>query len=268
MLTKAQIQRLAQRHRIGMQVQERDYIQHLLLWLLYSRTQELIFKGGTALRLVYGGNRYSEDLDFNGPDDVAVLQTLWEEVVAGLEDFGVTAEMRNAWASDVGYSFDVSYRGPLYDGRDRSKGKVRVDINRRPEDVEAHRELVTSEYDDVRPFVVTVLTLEHLLAEKVRALLVRGKPRDLYDIWLLLRRGGQPDPALVQRKLSLYGMTWECDALEEALERVRADWERDLRPLLPQFVTYEDARRSVVALLRQNPLAGLEPNAANFLHNS
>jgi pimeloyl-ACP methyl ester carboxylesterase len=31
----------------------------------------------------------------------------------------------------------------------------------------------------VRPFVVTALALDHLLAEKLRALLVRGKPRDL-----------------------------------------------------------------------------------------
>ncbi|MDH7486331.1 MAG: nucleotidyl transferase AbiEii/AbiGii toxin family protein [Anaerolineae bacterium] len=249
MLTRAQIQRLAQRHRVGMQVQELDYIQHLLLWSLYSRTQELVLKGGTALRLIYGGNRYSEDLDFNGPNDLSALHVLWEEVVAGLEDFGITAEMRNAWASDVGYSFDVSYQGPLYDGRDRSKGKVRVDINRRPEEVETRRELVTSEYDDVRPFVVTALTLEHLLAEKVRALLVRSKPRDLYDIWLLLRRGIRPDLRLIERKLALYEMTWEPGVLEKALERVRADWERDLRPLLPQFVPYEDAWRGLAALL-------------------
>jgi predicted nucleotidyltransferase component of viral defense system len=249
MLTKAQIQRIARRHRVGMQAQERDYLQHLILWLLYSRSQELVFKDGTALRLVYGGNRYSEDLDFNGPDDVAVLQALWREVIAGLEDFGILAEMRNAWASDVGYSFDVSFRGPLYDGRDRSKGKVRVDVNRRPEEVEAHRELVHSEYDDVRPFVVTVLTLEHMLAEKVRAMLVRGRPRDLYDIWMLLHRGVQPDPALIEHKLTLYDMRWDHGVLEEALERVRVDWERDLQPLLPQFVPYEDTRERVVALL-------------------
>jgi len=250
MLTKAQIQRLAQRHRVGTQAQERDYVQHLLLWLLYSRTQELVFKGGTALRLVYAGNRYSEDLDFNGPDDVAALQALWEEVVTRLKDFGIEAQVRNAWASDVGYSFDVSFQGPLYDGRDRSKGKVRVDVSRRQEAVEVHRELVASEYDDVRPFVVTVLTLEHLLAEKVRALLVRRKPRDLYDLWLLLSRGVQPDPALIERKLTLYRMTWDLEALHETLEQVRADWERDLRPLLPQFVPYEIAREGVEALLK------------------
>ena len=43
MLTRAQIQRLAQHHRVGLQVQERDYVQHLLLFLLYGRSQALIF---------------------------------------------------------------------------------------------------------------------------------------------------------------------------------------------------------------------------------
>ena len=249
MLTKAQIQRIAQRNGVGMQVQERDYLQHLILWLLYRRSQELIFKGGTALRLVYGGNRYSEDLDFNGSDDIYALDELWREVVGGLEDFGIVAEIRNRWDSDVGYSFDVSFQGPLHDGRDRSKGKVRVDVNQRPEEVETHRELVTSPYDDVRPFVVTALALDHLLAEKLRALLVRGKPRDLYDIWLLLRQGVEPDLSLVERKLALYDRTWTREALEKALENVRGGWERDLRHLLPQFVPYELARERVEALL-------------------
>ena len=66
MLTRAQIQRLAQRNTIGMQAQERDYVQHLLLQLLFNRSQDLILKGGTALRIVYHGGCYSEGLDFNG----------------------------------------------------------------------------------------------------------------------------------------------------------------------------------------------------------
>lgn len=250
MLTKAQIQRIAQRNGIGMQVQERDYIQHLLLWLLYSRSQELTFKGGTALRLVYRGNRYSEDLDFNGAHDVTLLQSSWQEIAAGLEYFGIIAELRNEWASNVSYSADVSFRGPLYDGRDHSKGKVRVDVNRRREDVEVRRELVASEYDDVRPFVVTVLAPGHMIAEKIRALLVRGKPRDLYDIWLLLGQGVKPDDVLIERKLALYEMEWCPEALEEAVERVRADWDRDLRHLLPQFVPYEVVRGGVVDRLQ------------------
>jgi len=250
MLTKSQIQRIAQRNGVGMQVQERDYVQHLLLWNLYRRTQTLIFKGGTALRLVYGGNRYSEDLDFNGPDDTSELNALWCDVVEGLEDFGIMAETRKTWDSEVGYSLDVSFQGPLHDGRDRSKGKVRVDINQRQEEeVATRRELVTSPYDDVRPFVVTALALDHVLAEKLRALLIRGKPRDLYDIWLLLRQGVELDPLLVDRKLAMYAREWESEALERAIEGLRAEWERDLRPLLPQFVPYEVARERVEVLL-------------------
>jgi hypothetical protein len=75
-----------------------------------------------------------------------------------MADFGVAADLRNEWEGETGYSLDLSYQGPLFDGRDRSKGKVRVDISRRLEPMETRRELVASEYDDVLPFVVTVLT--------------------------------------------------------------------------------------------------------------
>lgn len=240
MLTRAQLQRLAQRYGIGLQAQERDYVQHLLLFLLYRRSQALVFKGGTALRVVYRSNRYSEDLDFNGPADVELLHNLWQVTVDSLGDFGLVAEIRNAWESAVGYSFDVSYQGPLYDGRDRTKGKVRVDISLRQEEVVTRRALIAPEYDDLRPFVVTVLSPEHLMAEKVRALLVRGKPRDLYDLWLLNVQGVPLLPDLVLEKLRLYDLVLTPELLENALDEVAASWERDLRPLLPQFIPWED----------------------------
>ena len=262
MLTRTQIQRLAQRHHIGAQAQERDYLQHLLLMLLYARSQALIFKGGTALRLIYRGSRYSEDLDFSAqvggeqaatPGHLVELRSLWQAVVADLHDFGGEGEMRSTWQSEVGFSFDVSYLGPLYDGRDRSKGKVRVDISLRGEPSATRRELVRSEYDDVRPFVVTVLTPEHLLAEKVRALLVRAKPRDLYDVWLMVEQEVHLDEDLIAAKLKVYGMTLGRAVVEAALTRARADWERDLRPLLGQYVEPDVTERTAAMLLRLAP---------------
>jgi len=250
MLTRTQIQRLAQRHSIGVQAQERDYIQHLLLFSLYSKTQSLVFKGETGLRIVYKGNRYSEDLDFNGPANIASIKKLWLGVLQDLHDFGVNAEIRYEWQSEVGYSFDVSYQGPLYDGRDRTKGKVRVDISTRQEKVDTQRELITSEYDDIRPFVVTVISLEHLLAEKVRALVMRSKARDVYDIWLLTSQGVRMDRDLVRKKLALYDVVLSIASLEEALEKAKADWTRDLRPLLPQFITWQEA------MVRLSPVLG------------
>ena len=156
-----------------------------------------------------------------------------------LLSFGVQAELRNEWVSEVGYSADVSYQGPLYDGRDRAKGKVRIDINLRQETVAAQRILLTPEYDDLRPFVVTVITPAQMLAEKVRALLVRGKPRDVYDIWLLHRQGIVLDGELAAAKLALYQITLTNRAIKDALDKASVDWERDLRPLLPQFIPWE-----------------------------
>ena len=251
MLTHQQLQRIAHREHISLQAQERDYIQNLLLALVYGRSQSLIFKGGTALRVVHHGGRYSEDLDFNAPAGLADAQQLWLQVVKDLEHYGVVGELREAWPGEETYSFDLSYRGPLYDGRDRTKGKVRVDLNLRRESVDSERELISPEYDDVRPFVITVLTPEHLLAEKVRALLVRAKPRDVYDIGLMRAKNWQINWELVGRKLALYDLQFSPAALEAAMNRVAPNWERDLRPLLAQPIAFEDARRAVEAYLSQ-----------------
>ncbi len=59
---------------------------------MLTKVQLQLYKGGTALRMVYHGNRYSEDLDFNGRNDVVVLQSMWQEIVARLRDFGIPAE--------------------------------------------------------------------------------------------------------------------------------------------------------------------------------
>lgn len=58
----------------------------------------------------------------------------------------------------------------------------------------------------------------------------------------------EPDLTLVEQELALYDRECEREMLEEASENVRADWERDLCPLRPQFVPYEVAQERVEAL--------------------
>jgi len=249
MLTKQQLQRIAPRHGIGLQAQERDYIQHLFLSVLCSRSQGLLFKGGTALRVLYHSPRYSEDLDFNTTRDLADTKALFRRAIADLAHFGVAAVARNEWESDAGYSFDLSYEGPLYDGRDRSKGKVRVDTNLRPEKVAVERRLVSSEYDDVVPFLLTALTVEHIFAEKVRALLTRGKARDLYDLWFLTEQGLSGDVALINAKLTLYETAFECKRFQQQVEALKDSWHRDLRPLLAQVPEFTLVQERVLHAL-------------------
>lgn len=236
MLTLAQLRRLAQRTRIGLQPQERDYIQHLFLYLLYTAPRRenvgLHFKGGTAIRIVYGSPRFSEDLDFNSDLTLEETRIQLQGVVEELSGFGVHGILRNERRSPQGVGLELSYQGPLFDGRAATKGKVRVDVSLRREQVALEHPLIGTEYHDVEPFILSVLSREHLFAEKVRALFVRAKPRDLYDLWFLLNRGVTADRALINAKLALYDQTFEEPQLKKAIHTAQADWERDLKPLL------------------------------------
>ena len=124
-------------------------------------------------------------------------------------------------------------------------------ISTRREKTDTQNILVSSEYDDVRSFVLTAISPEHLLAEKVGALLVRSKARDIYDIWLLSSQGVLVDRKLIEKKLELYEIPLTTKNLDGALEKAKADWTRDLRPLLPQLVSGKDAVSQVEPVLRK-----------------
>jgi predicted nucleotidyltransferase component of viral defense system len=89
MLTKQQLQRIAQHRAIGLHALERDYVQYLVLSIVYTRGQSFVFKGGTALRVVHHSPRYSEDLHFNTAVDLDTTKRELREVVAGLGRYGI-----------------------------------------------------------------------------------------------------------------------------------------------------------------------------------
>lgn len=254
MLTRAQLERLAARHRINLQAQERDYIQHLVLYLLYTTARGepigLHFKGGTALRLVYGSPRFSEDLDFNSDLTETETRTRLWAAVHDLTLFGVNAVARNPRSTRSSWGFDLSYAGPLFDGRTTTKGKIRVDVSLRQEPVDLTRALVKPEYDDMAPFIISVLSLEHLFAEKVRALLIRAKPRDLYDVWFLLQKEVTVNRKLIDAKLALYRTSLTLSDLPKIIRAIKTDWTRDLKPLLATVPDFDDVRTTVLARLQ------------------
>lgn len=238
MLTRKQIEKLAYKNRVPLFIQERDYIKAVYLSLVYSRNSGLIFKGGTCLRIVHGSPRYSEDLDFNSSLNEDEAYSVLETAVKELEYFGIKTELRNKRMSRSGFGFAISYRGPLYDGRNITKGLVRVDVSLRDEEVAENRVPVHTEYDDVRTFIISSMVLEHIFAEKVRALWVRGKARDLYDVWFLLGKGVEPDLELINRKSGLYGRVYSHEDMVEGIAALEGSWEKDMGALLGVDIPY------------------------------
>ncbi len=68
MLNKETLQKLAIQYQTSLFPNiVREYFQHLFLSELYKFPdgEKMLFKGGTALRVIYGSPRFSEDLDFS-----------------------------------------------------------------------------------------------------------------------------------------------------------------------------------------------------------
>lgn len=252
MLTKRQIEDWSRIDNVGLEVVERDYVQNVFLYLLYKKTSDFIFKGGTCLRICYGSPRYSEDLDFNYNFEMEKGREILQEVVSRMTKFGVGVEIRNEKGKEnVGFGFDMSYKGPLYDGRDMTKSKVRVDVSLRKEKVDTQKILIKPRYDDISEFSIISLTLKHVFAGKTRALVTRGKPRDLWDVWYLFKRGEKLDMDLVNERLKLYDEKFNIKTVEKNILALRKVWERDLMSLLPRVPKFDEVKKEILQNLKK-----------------
>jgi len=248
MLTRRQIMKLAGKNKIPGYTQERDYIQTLFLYCLYPE-KDIVFKGGTALRLVHKSNRYSEDLDFNSYTDQT--ENILKNTVSRLEDFGIEGEIKDESTQEWSYSFRLVYKGPLHVSGEKGKGGIEVEVSLREENIDKKTNLVSSQYEDINDFLISVLSIEHITAEKVRALMIRKKPRDLYDLWFLINKGVQIEKKLLDEKLQLYDKEFEIQGLKEAIGEVEDGWKRDLETLLPSIPDFEEVSAQVVERFKE-----------------
>ena len=166
----------------------REYAQHVFLTELYRLpgSEHLLFKGGTALRIVYGCPRFSEDLDFSlfsiAPNKVtSFVEELFVGVLAEMEHAGIRVEIGDKSAPTSGGYFGVA---TLHAAGYTSIG-IEINVSSR------QRTDIRGEVDSVANDFVPTYTLYHLpqeelVEEKVfGALLERKKPRDYYDLYFI-----------------------------------------------------------------------------------
>ena len=256
MLARAELAALARRQGVPLGVVERDYVQHIVL--RHVARAPFAFKGGTCVRIAYGSPRYSEDLDFDADGSAGDALATLREGGERLGDYGIRAEVVRR--PGPGLEATVRYEGPLFDGTPRSRGSIRVDVSLRAGRVDVEEVFVPrTPYADVPQLVVRALTGAHLLAEKVRALLVRGKPRDLYDVHFLLERGVECRRALLHEKMRLDRRRFTLRALDAGIDRVERSWARDLEPLLGGVPPFPAVARPVRTGVRRLARSGAGP---------
>lgn len=197
----------------------REYFQHLFLSAFYPhRTADrILFKGGTALRIIYGSPRFSEDLDFSGFGirAPAIEETL-AETLSAIERAGLRVEIEEAKATTGGYLGIL--HGRFLDYRLTIQLEISLRNRGRPAPATA---LIAS--DLLPAYTLLHLPQELLVEEKLQALLARSKPRDFLDLYFLLRKGMLPPKS---RPILTQGMA--------RLRQMPPESFRDLRLFLPK----------------------------------
>jgi len=224
---------------------EKDYFQEIILLGVSREAPGLVFKGGTALCKFFGLGRFSEDVDFSG----MAGKRESDRILRYLEDFGYGAEYVEARAARSRL-LTFAIKGFLYRGTPQSMARVRMDINPESEvALEPVFRVIYPLYPDLPSFGLRVMAPEEMAAEKARALLVRSRARDAYDLWFLAGRGIRADAGLIDRKLGMYKLERTPAAVGSALRRCRFNWKRELLPMAPgapDFDAVEKAVRSVL----------------------
>ncbi len=209
----------------------REFIQVVYLNELYAPPSlgKTVFKGGTALRLMLGSNRFSEDLDFNTSLTKDELTVVTNKALTELKKQVPAANMKDL-KTLAGVSKKIYVQTELAD----QPLSIKLDFSQREESLATKQGVIDTKLPIASTILITYLDPAEILAEKFRALMTRTKGRDVYDAWYLLHRGIAADPVLIQKKLDFYQEKFDLEGL---IEKVK-NWDdraldQDVRKFLP-----------------------------------
>lgn len=203
----------------------REYLQHLFLARLYSleHSEHILFKGGTALRIVYNSPRFSEDLDFTlvgvlPHEQKSFIESKFIDVLDHMKSTGIQTELGpKPDATKEGYYGEATFT--LY-----SYPPIVVSINVSSRNGRAaHGEIESIVNDFVPAYNLYRLKQSDLVGEKIDALLDRKKARDYYDIYYLMKK----NLLNVEQKQRLV-------VLPTLLKETAINFQEELSVLLPQ----------------------------------
>lgn len=213
---------------------------------------QLVLKGGQALRHIYGSKRLSTDVDYVAPRRIE-FESLCDALVIRQPRIRLpeVPEGRTRYGFKVR---PIAYRALL-----THEGSVELEVSFR-EDLVLEPERVPFVSPFRSPFLVQVMALDEMVSEKLRALYQRGNPRDLFDLWFILT--GQSTPinperikALLPQKFDEQHVRggWDRSKLYARIEANAKSWHDTLIALIPEHPEFDEALITVQRALHFLP---------------
>lgn len=202
----------------------REYWEMFILNGLYSNQQlgkKLIFKGGTALRLIYNSPRFSEDLDFSllGEINFNDFKKIIENIIANQPELSLveTYSKKNTYFSLI--KFKQDYLAQIL--------SIKIEISKRKillkKDKDFKLTTASSPATNLKP-LIKVFSLERILKEKLNALSSRKKAKDLFDVWFINQ--------LFKKRISLPKINLNEKSIKQELNRLLP---KTYQPIIPDL---------------------------------
>ncbi len=239
---------------------EKDYV---VSWVTYGISknpylrENLIFKGGMVLKKVYFPDyRFSEDLDFtfkgNEFEIDAILSAFNDLIEWVYEESRISLSIKDISQYETGnLNFYIAYRGPL--GGAGTKKDIKVDISKEELlcDIPQEKNIINL-YSDLKhePYSIFCYTMNEIIAEKMRSLMQRTAPRDIYDLWYLfhLERLNIEDYIFIFKDKAVY-KGYDPKVLSKTVERKEKifarQWRGHLSNQMSTLPEFEDVWRDL-----------------------
>jgi len=254
-----QAQRLAAKQNVTADIIEKDFLIEMLLFYLGKEPyfkEQFIFRGGTAIKKIYFSDyRFSEDLDF--------LLKKGRELEICRQKFSQLAEKINY---DFPYSLTLSggeseqERLQLFFRYDiipeiRSAKNLKIDILKDDVIPSYHKREIMFSYQQFKSRRVEIIAydLESMASDKIcRILDVDNEPRDLYDLWYLLKL--RISAAKIGREFKKrIGFDVHVSSLLNEIKReeFKRNWEKRLRNQIANLPAYENVVEELEQLITE-----------------
>ena len=217
----------------------KDYFVTLLLYLIRD-INGIYFKGGTALNKIFLNHaRLSEDLDFSLTREVSDVK---KEIIETIEKSGLFRKITEDKNVDGFLRIVVEYTG--FGGE---KDNVFIDLNKRAKLIlppEIYK--IKHFYIPFIPeFSVNTLAKEELIAEKVAATIGRNKPRDHYDVYMIMKKGISINMKLVKKKCHESGDDFSIVKMFNKAKMLKNRWDKDMIFLISEDITFQEVIKSL-----------------------
>ena len=233
-ITLSELKIISDKEGFNINLIEKDYLITYLLYLLKD-INNVYFKGGTAInKILLNHARLSEDIDFTLTREVSEVK---KEIIPIIEKSGLSDKI----------SEDKNVEGFLriivhYTGFDGAKESVFIDLNQKGKLIlpsELHK--INHFYTPFIPeFSIKTVAGEELIAEKTAATIGRNKPRDHYDVYMILKKGLPINMELVKKKCHESGDDFSIIKMFNNAQMLKNRWDRDLVSLIAEPITFQE----------------------------